>query len=177
MTREVAIEKLKQTVGIYLLSGNADNTYCKEWREILEVLCQEPCEDAVSRSTAKTRVYLKYIGKPELCKEIFAILDELPSVQQKPIECEDAISREDAIHAFDYLIGLNRAQIQDILFRLPSVRPQEQTGHWVRKGQGIYCSECDKESGYNPFGASRFSDFCPSCGAKMIEPRGRSDKE
>ena len=46
MTREEAIEKLKQTVGLYLLSGNADNTYCKEWREILEVLEQEPkiCE-------------------------------------------------------------------------------------------------------------------------------------
>ena len=46
MTREEAIEKLKQTVGLYLLSGNADNTYCKEWREILEALEQEPkiCE-------------------------------------------------------------------------------------------------------------------------------------
>lgn len=40
-------------------------------------------------------------------------------------------------------------------------------GHWVHKGQGIYCSECGKESGYNPFGASRFSDFCQSCGADM----------
>ena len=44
---------------------------------------KEPCEDAVDRSVAKTRIYLKYIGKPELCKEIFAILDELPPVQPK----------------------------------------------------------------------------------------------
>ena len=44
-------------------------------------------------------------------------------------------------------------------------------GHWVHKGQSIYCSECGKESGYNPFGASRFSDYCPNCGAEMVEPQ------
>ena len=40
-------------------------------------------------------------------------------------------------------------------------------GYWVHKGQEIYCSECGEESGYNPFGASRFSDYCPSCGIEM----------
>ena len=47
--------------------------------------------------------------------------------------------------------------------------PKPKTGYWVHKGQGIYCSECGKESGYNSFGASRFSDYCPNCGAKMDE--------
>lgn len=54
--------------------------------------------------------------------------------------------------------------------KLPSVST-EKTGHWVHKGQGIYCSECGKESGYNPFGASRFSDYCPNCGCRMVEPQ------
>lgn len=40
-------------------------------------------------------------------------------------------------------------------------------GKWKRKGQDIYCSVCGNESAYNPFGASKFSDHCPNCGAKM----------
>ena len=46
-------------------------------------------------------------------------------------------------------------------------QPSRPKGHWVHKGQGIYCSKCGEESGYNPFGASRFSDYCPSCGIEM----------
>ena len=46
----------------------------------------EPCEDAISRATAKTRIYLKYVYKPDECKTIFGILDELPSVTQKSDE-------------------------------------------------------------------------------------------
>lgn len=40
-------------------------------------------------------------------------------------------------------------------------------GEWKRKGQDIYCSVCGNESAYNPFGASKFSDYCPNCGADM----------
>ena len=40
-------------------------------------------------------------------------------------------------------------------------------GEWEVKGQDIYCSVCGEESGYNPFGASTFSHFCPNCGADM----------
>lgn len=42
-------------------------------------------------------------------------------------------------------------------------------GRWVVRGQDIYCSECNEESLYNPFGASKFSRFCPNCGADMRE--------
>lgn len=40
-------------------------------------------------------------------------------------------------------------------------------GRWVKRGQEIYCSECGEESGYTWAGASRYSDYCPNCGAKM----------
>jgi hypothetical protein len=40
-------------------------------------------------------------------------------------------------------------------------------GRWIVGGQEIYCSECNGESLYNAFGASKFSDFCPRCGARM----------
>ena len=63
----------------------------------------------------------------------------------------------------------------DYIKSLPSVKQEPKTGYWVHKGQGIYCSECGKESGYNPFGASRFSDYCPACGVKMVEPQKSED--
>ncbi len=40
-------------------------------------------------------------------------------------------------------------------------------GEWITKGQDIYCSICNQESAYNEFGASKFSKFCPNCGADM----------
>ena len=58
----------------------------------------------------------------------------------------------------------------DILWAmsLPSADVQPvRHGRWVVKGQDIYCSECNAESAYNPFGASKFSIYCPNCGAKL----------
>ena len=40
-------------------------------------------------------------------------------------------------------------------------------GRWEKRGQEIYCSECGEESGYTWAGVSRYSDYCPNCGAKM----------
>ena len=40
-------------------------------------------------------------------------------------------------------------------------------GRWVVKGQDLFCSHCDQESGHNQWGASAFSNYCPNCGAKM----------
>ena len=40
-------------------------------------------------------------------------------------------------------------------------------GRWEVRGQEVFCTNCDKESGYNAFGASAFSDYCPNCGARM----------
>lgn len=45
-------------------------------------------------------------------------------------------------------------------------------GRWIVKGQDVFCSHCDKESGHNQWGASAFSDYCPNCGADM---RGEED--
>ncbi len=47
---------------------------------------------------------------------------------------------------------------------LDDLRPN---GEQIVKGQDIYCSICNQESAYNAFGASKFSNFCPNCGAKM----------
>ena len=40
-------------------------------------------------------------------------------------------------------------------------------GKWEVKGQDVYCSVCGKESAYTWHGSSKFSSYCPNCGAKM----------
>ena len=40
-------------------------------------------------------------------------------------------------------------------------------GRWIKRGQDIFCSECGGESKYTWHGSSSFSNYCPSCGAKM----------
>jgi len=120
----------------------------------------------------------------------------IKALEQEP--CEDAIRRADAEALFrnarsklnpsDYktadefntrdLMLLNAEQF---IHLLPPVRPQEpKTGHWIEDTNGTYtdnhdtweCSECGhaqillegtpKDNDYN---------YCPNCGAKMIEPQ------
>ena len=40
-------------------------------------------------------------------------------------------------------------------------------GEWITKGQDIFCSVCGEESAYTWHGSSKFSSYCPNCGAKM----------
>ena len=50
------------------------------------------------------------------------------------------------------------------------VASTERTGHWIRKDDGnTHCSECD--------GISYKFEFCPCCGAKMVEPQESEGKE
>lgn len=57
-----------------------------------------------------------------------------------------------------------------IIDQMPTIEAEPvRHGRWIVRGQEIYCSECNEESLYNPFGASKFSRFCPNCGADMQE--------
>ena len=88
------------------------------------------------------------------------------------------INREAAIRAIedkakgikneDTLNGLCGAIA--ILFDLPSVIPQEKTGHWIDRSDGgrikypwMEAHECDKCGEYG----SAAWNFCPNCGADM----------
>ena len=89
----------------------------------------------------------------------------------------DLISRADAIKAMqdkakklkneDTINGLCGAVA--ILFDMPSVIPQEpRKGHWITRPHiyGVaFCSECGFELKINN------TNFCPNCGAKMVEPQ------
>ena len=96
----------------------------------------------------------------------------------------DLISREVALNGIDKNIAnlrhhagnncvansaINLVQYtRDFLAALPAVDAVEVVhAKWVVKGQDVLCSHCNGESGYNAFGASSFSDYCPNCGARM----------
>ena len=40
-------------------------------------------------------------------------------------------------------------------------------GEWIVRGQNVYCSVCNQLSAYTWHGASKFSNYCPNCGADM----------
>lgn len=63
---------------------------------------------------------------------------------------------------------LDRDEVENVLFDIPSadVEPVRH-GRWITKGQDFFCSVCGEESAYNWHGASKFSNYCPTCGARM----------
>ena len=123
----------------------------------------------------------------------------IKALEQQP--CEDTIRRADAEALFrnarsklnpsDYktadefntrdLMLLNAEQFMHLL---PSVIPQPKTGHWEQYGNSwedkFKCSECGKEQPKILCGEriiGHWSDYCPNCGAKMVEPQESEDKE
>ena len=79
------------------------------------------------------------------------------------LTCEDAISRAEAIRVASGYCHL--ANIPDELAKLPSVTPQQKTGHWIRM-KAYEKWEC---SGCNTVFRFTFKEhnYCPNCGAKM----------
>ena len=67
------------------------------------------------------------------------------------------------------------------IMNLPSITSQEpKTGHWIfvhplqeNDGGAYMCSNCKT----GDWSYQNDYDFCPNCGAKMVEPQERSDKE
>lgn len=105
--------------------------------------------------------------------------------------CDDAISRQAAIEAFQMFreYESNRSnkewvdRIETVLNKLPPVKPQQKTGHWVEEnidkcGRKIFCSECGCPPPFehvsdgdvysaNGYGVINKTNYCPNCGAKM----------
>ena len=103
-------------------------------------------------------------------------------LEQEP--CEDTISRQAVKDLFcricmeSNLCYRSKETCEDLkLFdKLPPVKPQEKTGHWnlfyttehgMREDSYFKCDRCNYES-YKEY------NFCPNCGARMIEPQERS---
>lgn len=63
---------------------------------------------------------------------------------------------------------------------LEELEQEPKAGHWVKVTNGRGGHECDLCHEYAPSyqsGKEHLTNYCPNCGAKMIEPQERSDKE
>jgi len=97
---------------------------------------------------------------------------------------EDAISRAEALKIVDELNDGSSecANIRAEIEKLPSIQSKVKTGHWTERKKheltGFFlptCSECGK---IQPYTHHTFEwNFCPNCGAKMVEPQEGEDKE
>ena len=157
-------------------------------------LSQEPCEDAIDRAEAMTEIMM-FAGNVKSDEEDIYIkvsdavqlLRELPSATQKPIECEDAVSREAVLQAVSEgcfeLRGVY-GDCEELINALPSVT--QKSGKWIKVKSGdkdfpesIVCSRCGNENSHLDFNENAepigkvfvTSKFCPNCGAKMESER------
>lgn len=108
--------------------------------------------------------HIKAKIRPEFFAEVADTLERQP--------CEDAISRADAVRvASGYCHPQNIAKE---LAKLPPVTPQQKMGRWIAEindyGEvmGWHCDKCYEDSGFT---TTCKWDFCPNCGARMIEPQ------
>lgn len=102
-------------------------------------------------------------------------VEALKKLEQEP--SGDLISREETLNAFADYVGSGMSMndydaLWDIVAKIPSVNPQEpKTGHWRPSIMGISeCSECGYDNGLAKW------NFCPICGARMIEPQAESER-
>ena len=92
----------------------------------------------------------------------------------------DLISREETLTAFADYVGSGMsmndfAALWDIVAKMPLVTPTK-TGHWIDIDGGVECDKCGKWYPHAPIAKNEIK-FCYECGAKMVEPQERSDKE
>lgn len=120
---------------------------------------QEPCDNCKYLDGDGCRLVFEQAEYGEASDECPNDNNELPSVNRK--RCDDCIWSVCNYNKVDW----------------ESVTPQPKTGHWIYKQYDGYpecgnwhCSECDEID-------NRTSAHCPNCGAKMVEPQERSDKD
>ena len=120
-------------------------------------------------------------------KRAEALDKAIKALEQEP--CEDAISREAVLEGLrtcydtdtkEYSDGSQWINYEDAVAEmenLPSVTPQPKTGHWIEHFNGnehiVYCENCKTEYYEDDLcmGGTGAPNFCPICGAKMVEPQ------
>ena len=102
MTREETIENLKMIRVAFVLPVTKEQRKLIDdtFEKAIKALSQEPCDDAISRILKRMwNCRGKHTTSIDKVKMEQIIRDELPSATQKPIECEDAVSREAVLQA------------------------------------------------------------------------------
>ena len=152
MTNEQAIKWLKEAL------KTTDFQYEQMEKAVemaIKALEQEPTDDATLR-------------------DIFCMGCEYK--EQEP--CDDVIDRAEAMTEIMMFAGNVKSDEEDVYIKvsdavqllreLPSVKPQEPTGHWIKdditeRSKVEYKHKCDRCGAYH----RAMYDYCPSCGAKM----------
>lgn len=96
--------------------------------------------------------------------EVDALKEKLDKIPARSIENVDGRAYA--------LIRLST--VFEIIKQMPPAQPERKTGRWVsQKGGGYCCSECGRyaldEVDGNFIHVAFESNFCPYCGAKMVE--------
>ena len=108
-----------------------------------------------------------------------ALTESIKALSQEP--CDDVVSRDEVLKIIDKWYE-NKSDIEDLIILITymsSVTQKSKTGHWKRISMDKYTThaqywyECDKCGEHNLGN----TDYCPSCGAKMVEPQESEDKE
>ena len=182
MTREEAVKILKED-GCGYCTWQSTNPY--------------ECENKKCEVKEAFDMAISALEQEPICPSAGVDCEDCPAYEP----CEDAISRQAVLDLIEHYNsdGLGSVfygyehgvKFADAVNKLPSVRPQEQTGKWEKivKEHKCYarddtyttteyhCSECGSEPFVNEDGFYEFSNYCPNCGAKMVEPQESEDKE
>ena len=129
------------------LQGCLEFKQLAEWlKELKQLREQEPCEDAISRQTA------------------------INSLGEQPLNWTDERYEKQAVE--DWL------DTKKMLQELPSIQPKVKTGHWATQNihnchTDFKCSVCGYTHNFMHLYGEPTADYnyCPNCGAKMIEPQ------
>lgn len=150
MNREKAIDLLDNLIG--MVEDNQESDYDTALKMGKSALEQQPCEDAISRKAVFNAIeredkwLLAAKGHNGITEIAFSGLkgriDALPSVTPKPIECDDAISRDAVIKDFTqwrgkmaYSIGEDYSGVSvldkaiRVIKNMPSVT--QKSGKWI----------------------------------------------
>lgn len=177
-----------------------EDTLYVERDDVLKLLEQEPCEKVAQERYADLCEY--FGGAKDILKnrkDFKAWLERVKwhihkaeelyeKYEYKKEPCEDAISRKVLLSHIenqsrewgeDYDVQQILGDIED----MPSVKPQEKTGHWITKIKSDLrgdmwptnpkCSECGGEPYYS--NTIYNYKFCPYCGASMVDEQERSE--
>ena len=151
MTREEYVKWLKQLDESLAFDGLIDGDKEVDLHEMIFDLCemleQQTCEDAISRN---------------LIIETLNKMDRYVADESTLCDTDKKFPHNEVFIVDDVY--------EQIVEQLPSVNPQPKTAHWIEHSNpydidGTYycfCDNCGSD-------AHEKTDFCPSCGAKMVE--------
>ena len=90
---------------------------------------------------------------------------------------DDLISRQAVRHILNHEVKIPInvwKKLFELVDNLPSVQPEQKTGHWIKKmvrgSEELYCSNCG-----NGIDVIYEYNYCPNCGIKMVESQESED--